>query len=145
MHPTRHCTNQHEHYGQRWSHQQGWEVRIIKERVRTTVPGLPCQHLPTVMVKELVANAVKALNMFLANNGILDTMSPWMIVTSLGNPNYNKLHLEFGAFMQAFKDETPTNTNDPWMVGAIALNPSGNAQGSYHFMSLLTGAKITRH
>ena len=30
-------------------------------------------------------------------------------------------------------------------LGAIALSPTGNAQGDYNFLSLATGAKISRH
>jgi hypothetical protein len=30
-------------------------------------------------------------------------------------------------------------------LGAIALRPTGNAQGDYYFMSLSTGARISRH
>lgn len=67
-----------------------------------------------------------------------------MIVMGLGHPNYNKLCFDFGAFLQVFEDEMRTNTTNPRMVSAIALNPSGNAQCSYHFMSLFTGVKITR-
>ena len=28
---------------------------------------------------------------------------------------------------------------NPWTVGALALRPTGNAQGSFYFMSISTG------
>jgi hypothetical protein len=55
------------------------------------------------------------------------------------------MRLEFGAYAQVFEDNDPSNTIRARSLGAIALNPTGNAQGDYFFMSLATGAKISRH
>jgi hypothetical protein len=38
----------------------------------------------------------------------------------------------------------PTNTNKTRAIGAIALTPTGNAQGGYFFMSLTTGRRLSR-
>ena len=44
-----------------------------------------------------------------------------------------------------FEDHDPTNTLRARTLGAIALTPTGNAQGDYFFLSLATGHKISRH
>ena len=46
---------------------------------------------------------------------------------------FSKLHIAF------FEDNNITNTNRSRTTGAIALNPTGNAQGDFYFMSLVTG------
>lgn len=120
-------------------------IRTIKERTRTLIHGMPYRRFPTLMVKEIVNNAVKGLNLFPVKGGVSDTLSPRAIVGGLGNPDYNKMKLEFGAYTQVFEDNNPTNTTATRMTGAIALNHTGNAQGDYYFMSLTTGERLHRH
>ena len=55
------------------------------------------------------------------------------------------MRLEFGAYVQVFEDKDPTNTPRSRSLGAIALTPTGNAQGDFNFLSLATGARISRH
>jgi hypothetical protein len=55
------------------------------------------------------------------------------------------MRLEFGSYVQVFEDNDPSNTLQSRSLGAIALTPTGNANGDYNFMSLATGAKIARH
>jgi hypothetical protein len=43
-----------------------------------------------------------------------------------------------------FEDNDPTNTQKARTTPAIALTPTGNAQGGYFFLSLITGRKISR-
>ena len=74
-----------------------------------------------------------------------DTLSPDAIVTGARPPDFNNMRLEFGTYVQVFEDNTPSNTPKARSLGAIALNPTGNAQGDYFFMSLATGARISRH
>jgi hypothetical protein len=66
-------------------------------------------------------------------------------MTGRANPDYNELKLEFGLYVQIFEDNTPSNTTTSRNTGAIALNPTGNAQGDYFFMSLVTGKRLSRH
>ena len=72
-------------------------------------------------------------------------MSPNSIVTGKSTPDYNNMRIEFGAYAQVFEDNDPTNTNKSRSVGAIALTATGNDSGDYYFMSLATGAWISRH
>ena len=97
------------------------------------------------MINHMVIDAVRCLNQFPWTKGISDTMSPACIVTGAANPKYNQMRIEFGAYVQVFEDNDPSNTLRARSLGAIALAPTGNAQGAYHFMSLATGHRISRH
>jgi hypothetical protein len=121
-------------------------VRTIKERLRSSVHGLPYRRLPKLVIRRLVIDVVGCLNLFPWRNGISDHLSPTAIVTGQARPDYASMRMiEFGAYAQVFDDHTPTNTPYARTLGAIALDPTGNAQGAYHFMSLATGALISRH
>ena len=119
--------------------------RTMKEHLRTTVHGLPFRRLPRRMIVALMSDAARCLNQFPWANGISDTLSPATIVTGRPAPDYNAMRIEFGAYAQVFEDHTPTNTPRSRTLGAIALNPTGNAQGDYYFLSLATGDRISRH
>ena len=120
-------------------------VRTIKERLRTCVHGLPFERLPKLMIRHMVDDAVRCLNQFPWKNGISADMSPAAIVTGHPPPDFNTMRLEFGTYVQVFEDNDPTNTTRARSMGAIALGPTGNAQGDFNFMSLSSGAKISRH
>ena len=120
-------------------------IRTIKERLRSCVHGLPFKRLPKLLIRHMVANAVRCLNQFPWKNGNSDDLSPAALVTGHTLPDYTAMQLEFGTYVQVFEDNDPFNTPRARSMGAIALDPTGNAQGDYNFMSLATGAKITRH
>jgi hypothetical protein len=120
-------------------------IRTIKERLRSCAHGLPFKRLPRLMIHHMVADALRCLNQFPHKNGISDTLSPDSIVTGAGHPVFHNMQLEFGTYVQVFEDNDPTNTLRARSMGAIALSPTGNAQGDYNFMSLATGHTISRH
>jgi hypothetical protein len=59
----------------------------------------------------------------------LDTLSPFTIMTGRPNPNYNDMKIELGVYAQVYDDSGPANTVRARTTGAIALTPTGNAQG----------------
>ena len=120
-------------------------VRTIKERLRSLVHGLPFKRIPKLMIQHMVTESVRCLNQFPWTNGISDTVSPAGIVTGVALPDYHHMALEFGSYVQVFEDNDPTNSTRARSMGAIALGLTGNAHGDYHFLSLATGARITRH
>ena len=73
-------------------------IRTIKERVRTTIHGLPFRRLPKLLLRELVFASVKWLNIFPAVDGISKTMSPYTIMTGRPGPDFQTLKLEFGTY-----------------------------------------------
>ena len=44
-----------------------------------------------------------------------------------------------------YEEELPHNINKPRTLGAVCLGPTHNEQGGFKFMSLTTGAAITRY
>ena len=82
----------------------------------------------------MVPDAVcRCLNSFPRKNSNLSSLGPATIVTGVGSPDFLNMKRELGAYVRVFEDN------------AIALMPTGNAQGNYYFMSLSTGARISRH
>ena len=120
-------------------------IRTIKERFRTMAHGLPFRRLPILLLRSMVEEAVRCLNLFPWPAGISSTLSPSSIVTGEARPDYTTMKIEFGAYAQLFDDVTPSNTPHTRSFGAIALGPTGNAQGAYHFLSLASGARVSCH
>ena len=120
-------------------------VRTVKERLRACVHGLPFKRLPRLLIVHMVADAIRCLNMFPAPHGVSRTLSPATIVTGVPSVDYHALRLEFGTYVQLFEDSDPTNTIRARTLGAIALTPTGNLQGDYNFLSLASGARVSRH
>jgi hypothetical protein len=121
-------------------------ILTIKERNRSTVHGLPFKRLPKLLVREIVKHSVTRLNQLPADNGVSDIMSPTTIMTGKPNRYYNKLIIELGTYVQIFEPTTfASNTLRSRTTGAIALKSTGNAQGDYFLMSLITGRRLSRH
>jgi Zinc knuckle len=118
-------------------------IRTLKERVRSHYNALPFNPMPPRMMIELVHYCNFWLNSFPNEDGVSKSLSPRLIVT--GNRiNYSKhCKLEFGEYVQTHEEHN--NSMDPRTIGAIALRPTGNAQGSYLFFSLNSGRVITRN
>ena len=117
-------------------------IRAVKDVVRATVHGMPYRRLPRQLIRGLVEYATCTLNDFPYYQGVSKTLSPNTIVTGKPAPDYNGYKLEFGAYVM-LTDRT-TNTPRARTFGAIAMHPSGNADGSYRFMSLVTGEVVTK-
>ena len=121
-------------------------IQIIQERLRSCVHGLPFRRIPKLLVTSMVADAVRCLNQFPRKNGISDTLSLAATVTGASNPDFNSMRIGFGSYAQVFEANDPSNNTRARSMGAIALNPTGNARGDYQpFMSLAKGAKLSRH
>jgi hypothetical protein len=120
-------------------------IRTIKERVRSCAHGLPFKRLPKLLIQHLVAHATICLNQFPWVHGVSRSLSPASIVTGVPPPDFNKLRIEFGSYVQVFEANNPTNTPKARSVGAIALTPTGNANGDYYFLSLASGSCLSRH
>ena len=117
-------------------------IRTIKERMRSTYNMLPFNKLPRVMVMELAKQSVFWLNSFPVRNGISESLSPRTIMTGEHIDYKRHCKYEFGEYVQTH--EPHDNTMVSRTVGAIALRPTGNRQGGFYFMSLVTGRVINR-
>ena len=117
-------------------------IRTIKDRVRSQYSVLPFNHIPPLLLTELVYAQVFWRNMFVAPDGISTTMSPSEIILNR-KIDYNKhCQLEFGDYVQTHEEHD--NSLAPRTVGAIATRPTGNIQGGYYFIRLDTGRRISR-
>jgi Reverse transcriptase (RNA-dependent DNA polymerase) len=118
-------------------------IRTIKDRSRSVVTVLPFQQIPARIVIELIHYCVFWLNSFPRKHGISDALSPRAIVVG-AKVNYNNhCKLEFGTYVQTH--EQHDNSMTPRTTGAIALRPSGNAQGGHYFFSLTSGKRLLRN
>jgi hypothetical protein len=118
-------------------------IRTIKDRTRSVYNSLPFQRMPARMIVEMVSYSVFWLNSFPALDGISPTLSPRALVTG-SNITYDKhCRLEFGTYVQTHEEHD--NSMIPRTTGAIALRPTGNAQGGYYFLSLSTGRRLNRN
>jgi hypothetical protein len=119
-------------------------IRTIKERNRSTVSGLPYKHYSTILKKALVSHAISWLNTFPHADGVSETMSPRTILTGV-IPDY-AVHCRvlIGAYCEVHNENDPSNTETPRTSPVIAIDPTGNLQGSYCFLSLATGKCVKR-
>jgi hypothetical protein len=112
-------------------------IRTIKERTRCVYNTLPFKRIPSQMLVEMVQASGFWLNTFPPDDNVSDTLSPRNLIVGR-KIDFNKhCHIEYGTYAQVHEDHD--NTMDTHTVGAIALRPTGNAQGGYFFFSLTTG------
>jgi hypothetical protein len=97
------------------------------------------------MLKHMAAGVVRCLTQFPWRNGISSTMSPASTVTGVASLNFLCMRLKFGTYVHVFEDNTHSNILRARSLGAVALTPTGNAHGDYHFLSLTTGNSLSRH
>ena len=119
-------------------------IRTIKERTRATTSTLPFKHYPKLVKIALISHAVIWLNMFPHADGLSNTLSPRTIMTGTVADFRTHCRVPFGAYCEVHNEPSPSNTETPRTSPAIALTGSGNRQGSYYFLSLTTGHRITR-
>ncbi len=116
---------------------------MIKERARGTFNTLPYKKLPKMMVVELLHFCVMWMNSFPVKSGISKKWSPGKLVSR--HKLDAKLHCRspFRSYCEVHVDPNITNTLDARTKWAICMGPTGNLQGSYKFLSLATGKKVT--
>jgi hypothetical protein len=118
-------------------------IRTVKERMRATFSMLPFDHVPDRMVMELAKREVFWLNSFPLADGVSTTLGPRTIVTGATLSYERHCRFDFGDYVQTHEEHD--NTMASRTIGAIALRPTGNIQGSFRFFSLLTGRVLTRN
>lgn len=118
-------------------------IRTIKERTRSIYNSLPYKSIPVLMIMEMVQLSVFWLNNFPATDGIYNDLSPRNIVVGSSIDYLSHCQIEFGAYAQVHQEHD--NSMTARTTAAIALGPTGNAQGGYYFMSLDTGRRLNRN
>ena len=112
-------------------------IRTIKERMRAIYNTLPFQKVPARLTIEMGKASVFWLNSLPQKNGLYSELSPRTIVTGQKLDFKRHCRFQFGEYVQTHKEHD--NSMSPRTVGVLALRPTGNAQGSFYFMSLSTG------
>jgi hypothetical protein len=114
----------------------------IKERAWAVIQTLPYKNIPKKMRIALVQNVIFWLNNIpKAGQDYL----PKDLICGEQLLNYKTIcRIPFGAYAQVHDDQSVTNTMASRTTGAISLGSTGNAQGTYRFMSLRTGDIIVR-
>jgi hypothetical protein len=105
---------------------------------------LPFKIIPGRMIIDMIANAVLWINAFPPSSGVSKTFSPRTIMTGTALDFNKHCQIPFGAYAEVHEDNNIMNTMTERTQPAICLGPTANFQGSYKFLSLKTGKRITR-
>ena len=112
-------------------------IRTVKECMRGIYNTLPFDKIPTRLVVEMAKASMFWLNGLPLKDSFGNKLSPRAIITGQ-KLDYNRhCRYQFGEYVQTHGQHD--NSMNPRTVGALALRPTGNAQGSYYFMSISTG------
>jgi hypothetical protein len=103
---------------------------------------MPIQHYPPRLIIKMVFLSIFWLNAFPHQLGVSQTLSPRTIVTGLHIDYTKHCRVAFGQYVQTH--EKHNNSMEVRTIGALALQPTGNAQGGYYFYSLMSGQRIHR-
>lgn len=63
-------------------------IRVIKERIRSTITTSPINPMPSIMKVHLLHNTVQMLNLTIQPNGVSDTLSPSAIFSRGGHYSF---------------------------------------------------------
>ena len=91
----------------------------------------------------MMHNAALWVNVFPPKGGV-STISPRSLITGIKFDYAKHCQLSFRSYAQFYKDNQPTNTQQPRTIGTICLGPTGDLQGGYKFFNLTTEKIITR-
>jgi hypothetical protein len=100
--------------------------------------------MPKIMIIELMHFCVMWLTSFPVKTIVSKKLTPRELVSR--HKLDGKLHCKapFGLYCEVHVDLDIMNTMKPRTKWAICLGPTGNRQGSYNFLSLMTGDKNIR-
>ena len=117
-------------------------IRTVKERMRSIYNTMPFHKVPARLVIEMAKTAVFWLNAFPVSGGASGNLSPHTILTGQKLDYKRHCRFQFGEYTQTHKEHN--NSMNPRTVGALALRPVGNGQGSFYFLSISTGRVLNR-
>ena len=117
-------------------------IRTIKERMRAIYNTLSFQRIPARLVAEMGKACVFWLNSLPPQSNFGNNLSPRTMVTGQRLDFKRHCRFQFGEYVQTH--EQHNNSMMSRTVGALALRPTGNAQGGFCFLSLTTGRVLNR-
>jgi hypothetical protein len=119
------------------------QIRLIEEHTRALRSTLPFKNIPGRMIIEMLANVVLWIKDLPPASGVSKTYSPRTIMTGTALDFNKHCQIPFGAYAEVHEDRNITNTMSERTQPSICLGPTANFQGSYKFLSLRTGKRIT--
>ena len=117
-------------------------IRTIKEWMRAIYNTLPFRKIPAQLVAEMGEACVFWLNSLPPQSNFGNDLSPRTIVTGQRLDFKRHCRFQLGEYVQTH--EQHNNSMMSRTVGALALRPTGNAQGGFYFLSLSTGRVLNR-
>jgi hypothetical protein len=81
--------------------------------------------------------------MFPPTDRASDSLSPTGLIVGLKLDYRKHCQVEFGSYIRTHEEHD--HSMGARTTGAIALRPTGNAQGGYYFLSLSSGRRLTRN
>jgi hypothetical protein len=97
-----------------------------------------------MMVIKLMHFCTMWMNSFPVRSGISEKWSPRELASRTKLDAKLHCRAPFGSYCETHEDPDITNTLDPRTEWAICMGPTGNLQGSYKFLPLSTGKKVTQ-
>jgi len=119
-------------------------IQTVKERNRSTVSALPYKHYPQILKIAIVNESARALNIVPHANGVSDVFSPFTLIDGHQLDFDKHCALRPGLYCEVHDEPDPSNTEVERTTSGIALGPAPSFSGSWEFMSLQTGRKVTR-
>jgi hypothetical protein len=117
-------------------------IWVIKEHAQGIVCTLLYPCLLQQMFLHLLHFVMMWLNNFPTSNGISADFSPRKIILRHHLSYKRHCRAPFGACCKTHEDNAPINSMRSRALPAICLGPTGNLQGRYHFLNLVTGSVI---
>jgi hypothetical protein len=112
-------------------------IRRIKELMRSVIAGLPWK-LPNENIKDLVAYAISRINSRRSGSQMSD-MAPRVAFTGRKIIYNKEFTLAFGDYCECYNPQGLTGEVDrPRTEPCVALCPTGNANGSWMFLNLVS-------
>ena len=112
-------------------------IRTIKEWMHAIYNTLSFNKIPARLVVEMAKASMFWLNGLPPKDSFGNKLSPQTIVTRQKLDYKQHCCFQFSEYVQT--NEEHNNSMNPQTVGALALRLTGNAQGSFYFMCILTG------
>ena len=117
-------------------------ICTVKERMRAIYNTLPFHKVPARLVIKMAKTAIFWLNAFPIAGGASGNLSPRTILTGQKVDYKRHRRFQFGEYTQTHEEHN--NSMNPRTVGALALRPVGNGQGSFYFLSISMGRVLNR-
>ena len=117
-------------------------IRMVKERMQAIYNTLPFRKIPARLVTEMAKACVFWLNSLQPQSNFGNELSPRTIVTGQTLDFKRHCRFQFSEYVQTH--EQHNNSMMSRTMGALALRPTGNAQGGFYFLSLSTGRVLNQ-